>query len=192
MADLKPKLAELFQYMDRTRAALEETVRDMNTAFAEIKPRDGSWSAAQILAHLAIVEGRVVKMVKSTIDAARAAGNVGPDSSDARIVGTLDHFQVTEPVVKLSAPPTITPEGPKAVDDSLASLESSRAELKDLLIANADMDLHAIKRPHPVFSELDMYQWALFAAEHEERHRKQIERTLAEVTELAAESAPIV
>jgi hypothetical protein len=192
MGELKPKLTELFQYMDRTRAALEATVADMNTAFAEIKPRDGSWSAAQILAHLAIVETRVLKMVRNSIDAARAEGSVGMDSSDARIVGTLDHFQVTDAVVKRTAPTTITPDGPRPVDESLASLEASRVELKEILTANADIDLHSIKRPHPLFRELDMYQWALFAAEHEERHRKQIERTLAEVTELAAESAPIV
>src|SRR4051794_38220661 len=115
MADVKPKIAELFQYMDRSRAALEATVRDMHTAFAEMKPRDGSWSAAQILAHLAIVETRVLMMVRSTIEAARASGGVGLDSSEARIVGTLDHFQVTDPVVKRSAPPSITPDGPKPI-----------------------------------------------------------------------------
>jgi hypothetical protein len=37
-----------------------------------------------------------------------------------------------------------------------------------------------------------MYQWALFVAQHEERHRRQMERTLADVTERAAECAPIV
>lgn len=192
MADLKPKLVELFRYMDMTRDALEVTVRDINSAFAEMKPRDGSWSAAQILAHLAIVETRVVKMVRNSIDAARADGTVGPDSSDARIVGTLDHFQVTEPVVKTSAAATTTPDGPRRIEESLSSLEVSRRELKEILIANAGIDLHSIKRPHPLFRDLDMYQWALFAAEHEERHRKQIEKTIAEVTELAAESAPIV
>jgi hypothetical protein len=107
MADLKPKLVELFRYMDMTRDALEVTVRDINSAFAEMKPRDGSWSAAQILAHLAIVETRVVKMVRNSIDAARADGTVGPDSSDARIVGTLDHFQVTEPVGRRRRPPQL-------------------------------------------------------------------------------------
>jgi hypothetical protein len=61
-----------------------------------------------------------------------------------------------------------------------------------VIVENADVDLSAIKRPHPVLHDLDMYQWALFVAQHEERHRRQMERTLAQVTELAAECAPIV
>jgi hypothetical protein len=191
MSELKPKLAELFQYMDDVRAALSATVGDMNCAFVEVKPRDGSWSASEILAHLAIVESRVVKMVTSGIEAARAEG-VGPDTSDQRIVGSLDNWRVPDSIEKIKAPATITPERPEPIEKSLASLVESRKALKDLLIANQDMDLHSVKRPHPLLRELDMYQWALFAAEHEERHRKQIERTLEEVTELAAESAPIV
>lgn len=191
MAELKPKLAELFEFMDSTRASLNATVRDMHSAFAEMKPRDGSWSASEILAHLAIVESRVVKMVGNSINAGRQEG-VGPDTSEQRIVGSLAHFGVVDNPRKIQAPPTIVPERPEPIDKSLASLEESRSALKNLLIENQNIDLHSIKRPHPVFQELDMYQWALFAAEHEERHRRQIERTLAEVTELAAESAPIV
>jgi hypothetical protein len=191
MAELKPKLIELFEFMDATRASLVATVRDMNNAFAEMKPRDGSWSASEILAHLAIVESRVVKMMGNGIETARKEG-VGPDTSDERIVGTLNHFGVVESTHKLKAPPSIVPERPEPIEKSLASLDESRTAMKKILVENQDIDLHSIKRPHPVLKELDMYQWALFAAEHEERHRRQIERTLSEVTELCAESAPIV
>jgi hypothetical protein len=78
------------------------------------------------------------------------------------------------------------------VEESLTSLAQSRKELRSILIDNCDVDLSAIKRPHPLLRELDMYQWALFVAQHEVRHRRQMERTLAEVTERAAECAPIV
>ena len=64
--------------------------------------------------------------------------------------------------------------------------------MKQIILDNADIDLSAIKRPHPVLQDIDMYQWALFVPQHEERHRKQMERTIAEVTERAAECAPIV
>jgi hypothetical protein len=84
------------------------------------------------------------------------------------------------------------PDTERTVDDSLASLLMSRERLRDILIDNCDVDLSSIKRPHPLLRDLDMYQWALFVAQHEERHRRQIERTLAEVTERAAECAPIV
>ena len=84
------------------------------------------------------------------------------------------------------------PDSEKTIDDSLASLLMSRERLRDVLTENCDVDLASIKRPHPLLRDLDMYQWALFVAQHEERHRRQIERTLAEATERAAECAPIV
>ena len=78
------------------------------------------------------------------------------------------------------------------MEESLRSLEQSRKQLMATLIASTDVDLSAIKRPHPLLKDLDMYQWALFVAQHEERHRKQMERSIAEATERAAECAPIV
>ena len=83
------------------------------------------------------------------------------------------------------------PEG-KSIDESLAALTASRAKMKEALLSGDGLDLCEVKRPHPVAGEINLYQWALFVAQHEERHRRQIEKTLDEVTELAAESAPIV
>jgi hypothetical protein len=107
-------------------------------------------------------------------------------------MNSLDRWRVPDHEMKVTAPTRITPESDKSVDESLASLEQSRQRLRNILIENCDLDLAAIKRPHPLLRELDMYQWALFVAQHEVRHRRQMERTLAEVTERAAECAPIV
>jgi hypothetical protein len=105
---------------------------------------------------------------------------------------SLDRWRLPEPEMKVIAPARITPDASKSVDESLASLDGSRQRLRGLLLDNCEVDLTAIKRPHPLLRELDMYQWALFVAQHEERHRRQMERTLADVTERAAECAPIV
>lgn len=191
MHKIPAKLEELFAYMDSTRAALIATARDMNPSFAQIRPRDGMWSAADNLAHLALVEGNVVALMTKSIAEARAGG-IGPDSSDASFMSSLDRWRLPENEMKVIAPTRITPDNSKTVDDSLSSLVMSRERLRDVLMQNCDVDLAAVKRPHPLLRELDMYQWALFVAQHEERHRRQIERTLAEVTERAAECAPIV
>lgn len=185
------KLAELLAYMDSTRAALVALARDMNSTFARIRPRNDVWSAADNLAHLALVEQFVVDMIGKSIAKARAEG-VGPDESDESFIGSLDRWRVPEPLMKVIAPDRITPDNSKSVEESLSSLEESRKHLRAVLIDNADIDLSAIKRAHPLLKELDMYQWALFVAQHEDRHRKQMERSIAEVTERAAECAPIV
>ena len=191
MSELKPKLVELFSYMDSTRAALVKLARNMNPSFASIRPHEGVWSAANNIAHLAIVEDSIVRMMEKAVAAAREEG-IGPDPSDESFMSSLDRFQVPQPVTKIVASDRITPDDSKTVQESLASLEKTRARLKAVVIENSDIDLAAIKRPHPVLRDLDMYQWALFVAQHEERHRRQMERTLAQVTELAAECAPIV
>jgi hypothetical protein len=177
--------------MDQTRAALVSAAREMNPSLAQIRPRADVWSAADNLAHLALVEENVVRLMSKSIEDARAGG-VGPDISDASFMQSLDRWRLPEPEMKVIAPARITPDASKSVDESLASLDGSRQRLRGLLLDNCEVDLTAIKRPHPLLRELDMYQWALFVAQHEERHRRQMERTLADVTERAAECAPIV
>lgn len=185
------KLAELLAYMDSTRAALVALARDMNSTFARIRPRKDVWSAADNLAHLALVEQFVVDMIGKSIAKARVEG-IGPDESDESFIRSLDRWRVPEPLMKVIAPDRITPDNSKSVEESLSSLEESRKQLRAVLLDNSDIDLSAIKRAHPLLKELDMYQWALFVAQHEDRHRKQMERSIAEVTERAAECAPIV
>ena len=191
MPEMKQKVAELFTYMDSTRKALLDCAKNMNPSFARIRPHEGVWSAAENLAHLALVEHFVADMVTASIAKAREDG-VPPDQSEESFMNTLDRFRVPEAVVRITARPSITPDPSKSVEESVAALERSRERLKKALIEGADVDLAAIKRPHPALHDLDMYQWALFTAQHEERHRRQMERTLDEVTELAAECAPIV
>ena len=191
MPEIRRRLSELLSYMDETRSRLVATATQVAPAFASVRPRNGSWSAAENLAHLAKVEQGVARMMERSVEWARTQG-VGPDQSDESIMNSLDEFRLTEPVRKLIAPEMVTPEENVPVEQSLASLEASRAQLRNALVAASDLDLSSVKRPHRLMGELDMYQWALFVAQHEERHRGQIERTISEVTELAAECAPIV
>ena len=188
---MRRKIAELFEYMDATRASLLACARDMNESFAMIPPREGEWSAAQNLAHLALVESGVTAFMEKTIAAARVEGT-GPDRSEDSFISSLDDWRVAEPLTKRTSPSRVAPDADKSVRESIESLVGTRARLKSIILENSDLDLHSIRREHPAVGVIDMYQWALFVAQHEERHRKQMERALAEVTERAAECAPIV
>ena len=191
MTEIRPKIAELFEYMDSTREALLARAREMNESFAMIPPREGEWSAAQNLAHLALVESGVTAFMEKAIAAARDQG-VGPDRSEESFMNSLDQWRVAEPHTRRTSPSRVTPDAGKPVRESIDSLIASRERLKSIILENADIDLHSIRREHPAVGVIDIYQWALFVAQHEERHRKQMERALDEVTERAAECAPIV
>jgi hypothetical protein len=191
MPELRPKVVELFEYMDETRTALFDLARNMNPSLAQIRPRSGSWSASEHLAHLSLVERAALRVMTKSIEQARASG-IDADTSDESFIRSLDRFRVPETLTKLTAPERIAPDASTSVEESIVSLEASRAQLKQIITGNSDIALNRIVFPHPVLKELDMYQWALFVAQHEERHRRQMERTLDEVTERAAECAPIV
>lgn len=188
---MQQRLAELLSYMDSTRKRLLETVGNLNPSFAGVRPREDSWSAADVLAHLAIVEERVTRLVEEGVQWAKD-NNVGPEASDESIMSSLDRFSFSEVAEKRTSPASVTPTEEKGVEESVEALIGWRARLRSALIASQGIDLVSVTKPNAVAGPINMYQWALFAAQHEERHRRQIERTMDEVTELCAESAPIV
>ncbi len=188
---MQQRLAELLVYMDETRDRLVAEVSSINPAFAAMKPRADCWSVEENVAHLAMVEPGVARLVCHGIEWGRSNG-VGAPTSDDSVLGSLDRYALTEVVRKMDAPSSVAPPTDKRVAESLATLAASRVRLREALVAADQLDLVQVKRPHRILGEIDLYQWALFVAQHEERHRKQIARTIAELTELAAESAPIV
>ena len=188
---MRQRLVDLFSYMDETRERLVATVSDINPMVAAVKPHGETWSVEENMAHLAKVEEGVARLVAKSVDWAKT-NDVGRETSDESIMSSLDRYALTTAAPKLKAPAMVAPEADKPLAESLAALASSRSRLKDSLTAGDGLDLCGVKRAHPVLGEIDMYQWTLFVAQHEERHRIQIERTLNDVTERAAECAPIV
>jgi uncharacterized damage-inducible protein DinB len=191
MAEISPRLAELLAYMDEMRRRLLETAQQVNPSFASIRPHSGAWSAAENLAHLAKVEDGVARLVQKSVEWARDHG-VGPETSNESVLSSLDRFNMVEPDTKMTAPEMVTPDSTIPMEESLESLRKSRERLRAALTSGCDLDLASVKRPHRVLGEINIYQWGLFVAQHEERHRRQIDRTMGEVTERAAECAPIV
>ena len=183
------RLAEVIAYIDASRVRLLESVAHVHPSFAEIRPRDGTWSVAEILTHLALVDAGVAKLVARSVLWGEEKG-VGPETSDESILSSVDKFAIVERAA-FTAPQNVLPPHDSRMDEALRSLADSRRALRDAFFEGNGMDLSGIKRPHPVFGELNLYQWGLFVGKHEERHTRQIERTLRDLRESAAESAPI-
>ena len=191
MSELPRRIAELFEYLDDTRSRLLDTAGAVSPALAGIRPTDGTWSVAEIMAHLAKVEGGIAGMIEKSVAWARANG-ISSATSDDSILNSLDEHRIADSPNKMEAPDIVVPSPDTPIEESLASLNRSRERLKMALAGSTDLDLTQVKRPHRVVGEVNMYQWALFVGQHEERHRVQIERTIGEVTERCAECAPIV
>ncbi|HVF40845.1 MAG TPA: DinB family protein [Gemmatimonadaceae bacterium] len=185
---MRQRLVELFEYMDRTRADLLATVAEANSTLSSVRARDGEWSVAEIMSHLAVVEQGVAGLVAKSIKWAKENG-IPPETDDTSIVDGVNFFSQSK---KRIAPDMVLPRADSPLEESLAALAHTRTALKAALAEGDGLDLSVVKRKHPSIGELNIYHWALFVAQHEARHSAQIERTIKEVTGRAAECAPIV
>lgn len=185
------RLAEIADYLDVSRARLLDTAERVHPSFAAIRPHTGAWSVAEILAHLAMVESWVARLISRSTLLGKEQG-VGLETSEESVLSSLDRFSITQPLKPITTSERGIPPRDTSMSQALESLEASRRALSDALRDADGMNLAALSRPHPILGDINMYQWALFVGQHEERHTRQIERTVRDVTESAAESAPIV
>jgi hypothetical protein len=81
----------------------------------------------------------------------------------------------------LQSPEPVRPRGDVDYREALAGLNSSREVLRASAASANGLALSEIKHTHPILGELDLYQWLIFLGAHEERHRKQIDRTLQSI-----------
>lgn len=188
---MQKRLAEIADYLEVTRAHLLESAKRVSPSFAEIRPRTDAWCVAEILTHVAMVEGWVARLISRSVSLGREQG-VGPEISEESVLSSLDRFSVKEPVQPVMTTERGIPPRDSSINQALELLEGSRRALREALRDADGMNLVTLTRPHPMLGDLNIYQWALFVGQHEERHTRQIERTVREVTEGAAESAPIL
>lgn len=187
---MQKRLAEVISCIEASRVRLLASVAHVHPSFAEIRPRDGTWSVAEILTHLSLVDSGVAKLVARSVLWGKEKG-VGPETSDESILSSVDEYTITERPKFFAAPQHLIPPHDSRMDEALRLLADSHRALKDAYVEADDLDLSVIKRPHPAYGDLNLYQWGLFVGKHEERHTRQIERTLRELQETAAESAPM-
>jgi uncharacterized damage-inducible protein DinB len=155
------------QSLRRTPAQLVETLREAHQQFLaalasipeasfHIRPREGEWSAADVLLHMRTMAAVDASAIPAVIE----RGEQPPDIQD-----TI-----------LPAPPEVTRAG------LLADLEASRERLLDVVL-QADPEAHLeILWGHPEFGRMHWREWMLFARVHTLDHAGQLLAIAAGVT----------
>jgi uncharacterized damage-inducible protein DinB len=171
-------LVAIRKELEDSRAELLRTAERASDAQLHVRPSEQQWSVAEILHHLLFVENRITDRVSAGIAAAREKG--APEPSDAeQYLRSIDHLQVQRVTTPIQS--RTTPEAGHSRPDLLAGLAASRARLLEVIHGGVGFDLSVVSAPHPVFGELNLYQWLIFVARHEDRHRAQMERVLSVV-----------
>jgi hypothetical protein len=155
------------------------TVAPLDEVLFAQPPAAGSWSVAQIVQHLALVEDRVIKDLEKEV------------SRPPRKVSFVRRFVPTSIVssrlLRVKAPQAVNPEtnaGPAEVNeipgkaDAIANYNRARNDLKNLCAAHGNDRFRQIVFKHPFLGEIDGVATVSFVGYHEQRHYKQIREVL--------------
>lgn len=170
-------LQEVFDRLDRTRAALGAAVNAVPAPARRTRPAPDRWSAAEVVEHLSIVERLFRERIAKAI---AAAGDLARESSDRAPLPPPIEARMADRVNRRTAPEAAVPTGAVPCEAGLAHVEEGHARLRTLVGATDGLALSQITSDHPFFGSLNVYQWIELIAAHEARHTEQI-REIASV-----------
>ena len=163
MRDIDPILQLLASSRARFLATLDTVPEDRWRQSS----RPGVWSAAELAAHVTMVERSVNKNAVRILGVAPASVpllkriHLPVRISSYRLFKVKSPFQMKQELLE---------DKPKHIE----MLAASRKLTVDFLEANRQRDLAAYRAPHPLLGSINLYDWYKFIAYHEERHRKQL------------------
>ncbi|MBD0325302.1 MAG: DinB family protein [Pyrinomonadaceae bacterium] len=182
-------VAEIFDSIDETRNRLKTRLDGLTAEQENFRPASGGWSIAEIVEHLAILEGRLLGLMTVMVNKAEKAG-LGRDAGNSQFNPvSLEQVVERSRKEKYVAPETAQPQGGVSVHDSLERLRQSRTSLRELRPRFEATDLSDARYPHPAFGPLNLYQWLVMIGVHEERHLRQIEALISSPEYQAAATA---
>jgi hypothetical protein len=143
------------------------------------RPQNGGWSAAEIVAHLIMIERLII------------------GSADRLLQKTPRHFSllrrlhlplalVEARVVRRKTPIPLDPELVREKEAMLAELRGVRERTLAFIDETKGRDLSEYCWPHPFVGTLNMYGWFELIAAHELRHQKQIRQIVEDLPKAIA------
>jgi hypothetical protein len=154
------------RHLSIARGYLLESVGGLSDSQWNFRPDNDSWSIADNMEHLVLIEGRVHAIIGNMINA--------PAEEPGHQEKEMDDFIVSEVPkrsFKVKAPIPVCPVNRWTGLEALELFMASREQTMQLLAAPL---LRGRVRPHPIFGPWDGYQWLLAVASHTTRHTGQI------------------
>jgi hypothetical protein len=176
---LSRKVQELVDTVSSYREALLDSISGLSEAQLEYKAEGAQWSISDIIHHLALTDEANAKLVSRMLRQAQALSLPLDPAPDESALHSLDSYSEVIRNTKAQAPEFVRPRSHLPVDQSLARLKASRERFLESVEQLAQYDLSQLTYPHPMFGDLNMYQWILVSGGHERRHTGQIGRIKA-------------
>jgi hypothetical protein len=172
MPQLTPEdRAFLTAHLTRTRDLLLAEIANLRPDQWTFHPDDESWTIGECADHIASIEKLTFSMVSKRLQAAE------PDPQRASEVQKKTPW-ILEAVpsrhARAKVPPGIENTSHSETPEEFADLFSARRAALLKYVSETDHRMHDRVSPHPIFKDLDGFQWLLMISLHSERHAAQI------------------
>jgi len=136
------------------------------------KPRAEEWSAAEVVAHLVMIERAIVGGADHIIQKA-------PRQVPFLKRAHLPLWLVRARMIRLKSPIPLDPALVGDKEEMLGELRAARERALAFLEETKNRDLSSYRWPHPFLGTLNLYEWFEMIAAHQLRHTKQIREICA-------------
>jgi DinB superfamily len=161
--------------LDAVHAELKTTISRVDPALLSRRPAESEWSVAEVIEHLCLVEGAVMKGIKSKLAQPPVKVSFLKKFFPMRIVSLR--------MKRLQAPQYVQPANElPPVDQLLEKFDAVRARTKELCIKEGPERLSQVCLKHPYFGDMDGAAAVSMVAFHEQRHLKQIRETIKKLS----------
>ena len=167
-----PTLDLILQTLTASQQKLLKSADAVPAHHWKTRPQRDKWSAAELIAHLILVE-------RSVVGAADRISQKTPKRFSFFHRLHLPIGLVEARVIKQKAPPAVMPETLEEKETMLAALREMRERTLAFLEETKGRNLAEYRWRHPFLGSFDMYEWFQFVAAHQARHEKQMREIAA-------------
>jgi hypothetical protein len=162
----------LTEYIADTGTLVLKTVQSLSPEQLKFRPRHDRWSIVENIEHLSTVDDLVLSQIVEVVGTEEAAKeSAWKDQDDA----LLERVRRRAP--PLYAPEVIQPRNELEPAEIIKRFETVHSCVRTY-VATTDAELRRFCFSHPVYGELDCYQWLLCMGAHCERHLSQIREVI--------------
>jgi uncharacterized damage-inducible protein DinB len=163
--------SEAVKYFEETRRNFLDAIKGLSEAQWRYKAGPDRWSIAEVAEHIAVSEETLFNLVTKQLMQSPAA----PEKKEAaKGREALIRTAITNRSVKAQAPEMLKPANRWATQEELVKVFNTSRDKTVAYIKDTQDDLRSHFYAHPVFKDLDAYQWLIFISGHSARHTAQI------------------
>ena len=187
---MNKQLAEIVEDLEKALARVRSLAATHTNEEWVTRPAEGSWSAAECIAHLNLTSKAMVPLLERGLEEASRIGGGAPERLRRDALGWAIWRSVRpETRMRARTPASFVPA--EAMDRELLVEEFVRLQEQQVNIVRAGdgLPIHRVKVPSP-FAErarYSLYSAFTIVAAHQHRHLGQAERAVAQVSRGAKE-----